>query len=142
MIGNEGLELVEEYTYLGQMVSTNPAHEKEIRRRIGLGWSAFGKQNLVMNSNLPISLKRKVYNQCILPVLKYGSETWRLTKELERKLRSAKRGMERRMLGITWRDRKRALWIRKQTKVEDILVTIKNKKWIWAGHVMRKRDNR
>ncbi len=89
------------------MVSANPEHEKEIRRRIGTGWSAFGKQNPVMNSNLPFSLKRKVYNQCILLVLTYGSETWRLTKELERKLRSAQRGTERRMLGITWRDRKR-----------------------------------
>ncbi len=136
MIGNEALELVEEYTYLGQVVSVNPAHEKEIRRRIRMGWSAFGKQNLIMNSNLPISLKRKVYNQCILPVLMYGSENWRLTKELERKLRSAQRGMERRMLGITWRDRKRASWIREQTKDENILVTIKNKKWTWAEHVM------
>ncbi len=99
MTGNEALELVEEYTYLGQMVSANPAHEKEIIRRIGMGmgWSAFGNQNLVMNSNLPLSLMRNVYNQCILPVLMYGSETWRLTKELERKLRSAQRGMERRM---------------------------------------------
>ncbi len=35
------------------------------------------------------------------------------------------------MLGIKWRDRKRALWIREQTKVEDILMTIKNKKWPW-----------
>ncbi len=87
MIGNKALELLEEYTYLGQMVSGNPVHEKEIRRRIGKGWSAFSKQNLVMNSNLPLSLKRKVYNQCILPVLTYGLETWRLTKELERKLR-------------------------------------------------------
>ncbi len=100
MIENEALELVEEYTHLGQMVSANPAHEKEIRR-IGMGWSAFGKQNFVMNNNLPLSLRRKVYNQCILPVLTYGAETWRLTKELERKLRSAQRGMERIMLGIT-----------------------------------------
>ncbi len=107
-----------------------------------MGWSGFGQQNLVMNSNLSLSLKRKVYNQCILPVLTYGSETWRLTKELERKLKSAQKGMERRMLGITWRDRKRASWTREQTKVEDILVTIKNKKWTWAGHVMRRRDNR
>ncbi len=36
MIGNEALELVEEYTQLGQMVGGNPAHEKEIRR-IGMG---------------------------------------------------------------------------------------------------------
>ncbi len=142
MIGNEALELVEEYTNLGHMVGGNPAHEKEIRRRIGMGWSAFGKQNLVMDSNLPLSLKRKGYNQCILPVLTYGSETWRLSKELKKKLRSAQRGMERRMLGITWKDRKRASWIMEQTKVEDFLVTIKNKKWTWAGHVMRRRDNR
>ncbi len=142
MIVNEALELAEEYTYLRRMVSANPTHAKEIRRRIGMRWIAFGKQNLVLNSNLPLSLKRKVYNQCILPVLTYRSETWRFTKELERKLRSAQREMERRMLGVTWRDKKRASCIREQTKVEDILMTIKNKKWTWAGHVMRRLDNR
>ncbi len=119
---------MEEYTYLGQIVNANPGHEKEIGRRIGIGWSAFGKQNLVMDSNLPLSLRRKVNNQCSLPILTYGAETWRLTKELERKLKTAQRGMERGMLGVTWRDRKRASWIREQTKVEDILMTIKNKK--------------
>ncbi len=46
------------------------------------------------------------------------------------------------MLSITRRDRKRALWIREQTKVEDILMTIKDKKWTWAWHVMRRSDNR
>ncbi len=57
-----------------------------------MGWSAFGKQNLVMNNNLPLSLQRKVYNHCILPVITYGSETWRLTKELERKLEKCTKG--------------------------------------------------
>ncbi len=46
------------------------------------------------------------------------------------------------MLGITWRDRKRAMWIREQTNVEDILMTIKKKKWSWAGHIMGRTDNR
>ncbi len=95
-----------------------------------------------MNSNLPLSLKRKVYSECILSVLTYGSETWHLTKEQERKLRSAQRGMERKMLGITWRDRKRATWIWEQTKIEGILMTMKKKKWSWAGHFMRRMDNR
>ncbi len=141
MIENEALELVEEYTYLGLIFNANPVHEKEIRRRIGMGWSAFGKHNLIMNSNLQLSLKRKVYNHSILPVLTYGSETWLLTKGFERKLRSAQREMERSMLGITRRDNKQAPWIREQTKVEDILMTVKNKKWTWAGHVMRRLDN-
>ncbi len=95
-----------------------------------------------MNCNLSPSLKRKVYNQCVLPVLAYSSEAWHLTKEQERKLRNAQRGMERKMLCITWRDRKRATWVREQTKVEDILTTIKLRKWSWAGHVMRRTDNR
>ncbi len=95
-----------------------------------------------MNSNLPLSLKRKVYDRYILPVLTYGSETWHLTKEQERKLRSAQRGMERKLLGITRRERKRATWMREETKVEDIFMTIRKKKWSRAGHIMRKTDNR
>ncbi len=107
-----------------------------------MGWSAFGKHSLVMNSDLLLFLKRKVHNHYILPVLTYGPENWRLTKELERKLRIAQRGMERKMLGITWRDKEGASWIREQTKVEYILMTIKNNKRSWEGHVMRRRDNR
>ncbi len=83
----------------------------------------------------PLSLKRKVFNQCVLPVLTYGTETWRLTKHLE--LSSARREMEGKMQGITRRDTQRAPWIREQTKVDDILATVKNKKWAWAGLVTR-----
>ncbi len=94
------------------------------------------------NSNPPLSLKRMAYIHCVPPVLKHGSETWHLTKEQERKLRSVQRGKERKMIGITWRDRKRATWIREQTKVEDILLTVKMKIWSSAGHIMRRTDNR
>ncbi len=94
-----------------------------------------------MNSNLPLSSKRKVYNRCVIPILTYGSDTWHFTKEQERKLRNAQRGIERKMHGIIWRDRMRTTWIRKQTKVEDILTTIKIRKWSWARH-MRKPKNR
>ncbi len=46
------------------------------------------------------------------------------------------------MLGLKWRDKKQASWIREQTKVEDILMTIKNKKWTWAVHIMHRCDDR
>lgn len=38
--------------------------------------------------------------------------SWVLTKEQEKILRHAQRKMERKMLEITWRDRKRATWVR------------------------------
>lgn len=36
---------VEKYTYLGQTISTNLAHEKDIRKGIEMGWRAFGKHD-------------------------------------------------------------------------------------------------
>lgn len=55
--------------------------------------------------------EEKLYNLFILPILTYGSETWQLTKEQERK----KRGMERKLLDVALRDRKRATWIKEQS---------------------------
>lgn len=57
----------------------------------------------------------------------YGAETWRLTKQLATKLRSAQRAMERRMIGATLRDRKQNICIREQIRVEAITVKIKKK---------------
>ncbi len=74
-----------------------------------------------MNSNQPLSLKRKGYTS-ILPVLTYGFETWHLTKEQDKKLESAQKGMEKKMLGITMRKRKQTIWIREQKVVEDVLI--------------------
>ncbi len=50
--------------------------------------------------------------------------------------------MEKKVLVITWRDTKRAKWIREENTVENILMTIKKKKWSWAGHTVRRIDNR
>ncbi|CAH2269568.1 jg8313 [Pararge aegeria aegeria] len=43
-------------------------------------------------------LKTKVFEQCVLPVMTYGSETW-LTMGLIRRLRVTQRAIERAMLG-------------------------------------------
>ncbi len=64
IIGNETVERVKEYIYLGQAISANSAQDTEIKR-ISMGWTAYGKYGDIMNSNLPLLLKRKVYNQCI-----------------------------------------------------------------------------
>ena len=72
----------------------------------------------------------------------YGAETWTRTKQLEHKLQVAQRAMERRMMNITIRDKVRNSEIRKQTQVKDIILKIKEAKWRWAGHLMRRDDNR
>ena len=143
-IDNNEIEEIDHYIYLGQRISMETASkEQEIKRRITLGWQAFGRASAIFkNKEIPTCLKRQVYNQCIIPTVTYGSETWNLTKIQTMKLRSMQRAHERIMLNITWRDHKTAEWIREQTKLRDILETISKAKWTWAGHLTRRTDNR
>jgi len=43
-----------------------------------MAWSSFGTLHLIFKSKLPMSPKRKFCNQCVLPVMMYGCETWTL----------------------------------------------------------------
>lgn len=47
--------------------------------------------------------------------MRYRVETWCLSKQVESKLRSVQRVMERRVIGVMLRGSKRASWIRVQT---------------------------
>jgi Reverse transcriptase (RNA-dependent DNA polymerase) len=141
-ISGTQLEQVSSYVYLGQQVSIDGSMHDEIARRTKLGWSAFGRLNSIFKSDLPLCLKRRVFNQCVLPVLTYGCETWTLNTRDVQRLRVTQRGMERCMLGITRKDRKRNEWVRKQTRVRDVIDVAKQLKWRWAGHIARRKDGR
>ena len=54
----------------------------------------------------------------------YCAETWTLTKQAQNKLAAAQTKMERSMLNITYKDRKTNIWVRKQTKVIDIISNV------------------
>lgn len=137
------LEVVRKYVYLGQTLQLGRNNfEDEVNRRIQLGWAAFGKLRRVLTSSIPQCLKTKVFNQCVLPVMTYGAETWTLTVRLVHKFKVAQRAMERAMLGVSLRDRIRNEVIRQRTKVIDIAYRISKLKWQWAGHISRRTDNR
>lgn len=139
----EVVENIDSYIYLGQKITTKKDNfSDEITRRISLSWAAFGKLKETLTSDIPISLKRRLYNQCILPVLTYGSETWCLTNRLAQRLSRTQRAHERLILGIRLADRRRNTWIREQTKLDDIIERAAESKWRWAGHVARRTDNR
>lgn len=55
--------------------------------------TAAGRHCQVMNARFPTSLKRNVYHQCIVPILTYSVDSWRITKQPESKLVSAQRTM-------------------------------------------------
>ena len=100
------------------------------------------KMCCIFKSNIAICLKRQVYNSCVLPAMIYGAETWTLTKQAQNKLAATQTKMERSMLNITYKDRRTNIWVRKRTKLIDIIYTVRIMKWSWAWHINRLKDDR
>src|ERR1700743_2572209 len=62
-IGDTTIERVDSYMYLGYKLKLGLDNQTaEVKRRIGLGWSAFGKLRLIFKSKMNNSLKRKVFS--------------------------------------------------------------------------------
>ncbi|KAI8427328.1 hypothetical protein MSG28_001907 [Choristoneura fumiferana] len=137
-IGEETIEYVDEYIYLGQLISIKDQYSKEIDRRISNTWKRYWSlKEIFKNETIPMHVKSKLYNSCILTCLTYGCQTWPCTSKISQKLITCQRSMERSMLSIRLSDRCKSSTIRKRTKVSDVLLKIKRLKWSWTGHIIR-----
>ncbi|XP_063382894.1 uncharacterized protein LOC134669316 [Cydia fagiglandana] len=81
------IHYVDEYIYLGQLVSFSNRQDKEVERRVQNAWKSYWSMKELMKGDLPMSLKRKLVDICILPVLTYGAQTWSLTEIQKSKLK-------------------------------------------------------
>ena len=139
----EEIEEVDDYKYLGQVISPSQHTDLELNSRIRAAWSCFGKnREILLDKEIPTSLKTKVLNMCVLPAMTYGCETWALTSKQMTRIRSTQRAMERRMLSIKLLDKIPHREIHQTIKAIDAPKFIMRQKWRWAGHVGRFQDNR
>ena len=114
-------------------------NETDATRRIPAGWASFNRfKDFFVRRKIDMKWKRRLFNACVVPALTYGAETWAFTKGTMERLTKAQRRMERRMVGVTLRDRKTNEWLRGVTKVKNVKEEALKKKWKWAQKVMRK----
>ena len=68
------------YSRLGSSITTEGGAERDIQVRIGKARSAFIRLgNIWKTTTFSTKTKLKLYNSCVLSVLLYGSECWRMT---------------------------------------------------------------
>ena len=78
---------MDEFTYLGSIVSQKGATDEDIQARIGKARETFAMLKPVWRSTaLTTRTKLRIFGSNVKAVLLYGSETWRLTKGLKQKL--------------------------------------------------------
>ena len=93
--------------YLGQMVTKDNDHVQDMKKENRTGWSLFCKlDNIMQDKNVPMRLKRKAFNECVLPVMAYGCKTWSISNTQFEKLVTTKLKMERIMVGVTFKNGK------------------------------------
>ncbi|VDP51703.1 unnamed protein product [Schistosoma margrebowiei] len=86
-IGSEVVERVDNFTYLGSLISPNGLVSDEISARIRKAPLAFANlRHLWRRRDTHLSIKGRVYCAAVRSVLIYGSETWPLRVENTRKL--------------------------------------------------------
>ena len=140
---NEDLEEVEEFTYLRSVMSKSNATVKDITNRLQKAKSSFVKLNKVWRSpNISEKNKIKIYNSSVLSVLLYGAECWRVTQRDSQRLSGFHTSCLRKICRIYWPQKITNKELYQRTGQRDITMVVKQKRWRWLGHVIRKdRDS-
>ena len=144
-IGGEKLEQVRRFKYLGATITENGTSEQEIRNRIGEATSAMIRLNAIWGLNgVSLGNRLKITKAIAWSTLLYGCESWTLNKKSTDKLKAFEMKSYRRMLRITWQEKKsnEFLW-RKVTEIlgerpESVIETVKRRKLKYYGHQMRR----
>ena len=139
LLDGKTLPHVDTFTYLGSTVTTNGGAECDIKRRLSKARSAlYNLQAVWRSGQYTIRTKLKLYNSCVLPVLLYGSECWRMTEQDQNKLSVFHTKSLRRILRIFWPHKISNVDLFIRCQQQDIATTIMRRRWRWIGHVLRK----
>lgn len=143
-INGQKLECVEQFVYLGSLITKDNDCSKEIRRRIGIANGSFGALNKIWKSGeVSITKKLMMLESCVMSALMYACETWTMKKNDRDRLNAFEMKCYRKMLGVKRQDKVRNEDIRKKLgKMRPIAERVVDRKMELFGHICRMNDDR
>lgn len=143
-LNGNAVERCKQFKYLGCMVNEKWNMTQEISCRIAQARGVYTKMKKVFNDrSLSLELRLKMVRCYVFPIVLYGMEGWTLTQRLEDKIQAFEMWVFRRLLRISWRDRVRNEEVLERLNTERyLLLTIKKRKLLYFGHVMRNEKYR
>ena len=132
------LENVNNFVYLGSRIDADGKSSPDIRRRIAIAISKLNTMAPLWKSQ-STELKWRTLKACIFPVAIYGCEAWTISKTDEKKITSFEMKCYRKILRISWTERKTHASVLEQlgVKAPQLLNLIKKQKLSYFGHIKR-----
>ena len=143
LINGEALRCTDSFRYLESAVTNTNSSVPEIERHVQSASKAFGALQKCLWSHHDVKLctKIKVYNNAILPVLLYSTETMTLYQCHLRHCTRPQLQHLQAILHIKWQERVPDVEVLKRAGTVSAEATITTTQLSWAGHVSRMPDN-
>ena len=137
-VNGEPLEFVQDFTYLGSLISKDNGGQKDIKARLGKARCAFAKlQNIWKSNQYTTKTKIRLYNSNVKSILLYGSECWRVVKGDMAKIGAFHNGCLRKICRIFWPNKISNVALYKKTGCNSAVLEMKRRRLRWLGHVLR-----
>jgi hypothetical protein len=137
----EVLECVKKFCYLGDMLGCGGSAGEASRTRVRCAWGKFNQlKPMLARKSASLKIKGKIYRSCVQSVLVYGSETWSIKREDERRLERTERAMVRKMCGVKLAERISSEILRGRLGIESVLDVVRRGRLRWFGHVEQKEE--
>ena len=137
------IKLVKKFKYLGYMITSDGKCITEIKIRIATAKDAFQKLSLILkNRNISMTTKFRVLKTYVWSTLTYGCECWAITSDTEKKIEAAEMWFIRRILRISWTEKKPNVNVLRELEgnvQRSLLKTIRKRQMEFLGHVCRRR---
>ena len=138
-VDRKDIEVVTKCVFFGTMITEDGLCEKEVRRRIAMGNAAMGGLTSIWKDRgITLETKVKLVKVLVFPIVVYGAETWTMRKHERRKIDAFELWCWRRVLRVSWMERKTNISIIDNITPEWTLVSRVTKAALsYFGHVVR-----
>ncbi|KAG1714985.1 TBC1 domain family member 13 [Nymphon striatum] len=108
-------------------------------RRIAIAKDSFNKMKPILtNRNISLTTKNRVLKAYVWSTLLYGCECWTINKVLKKKLEATEMWFLRRMLKISWKEKKTNEFVLENAGTKRSLIkTIRKRQMQFLGHLNR-----
>ena len=87
MMGNEALENVYGFVYLGGEIAGDGDQRVTLKHRCDIAWGRFAQYRTILTSSkLPVELRLRLYAVLIVMTMAYGSSAWLFTPDIRKSL--------------------------------------------------------